>query len=361
MPTLQENEIRILNSVTKEIEYRFIEPGLARYSDKGTVLIRKEALDKFAQSLVGKPIFNEMHRETSDSDFKNGIADGVVTSVWFDSADGWYHCKGLIWDRDTLRNCSRGFACSCAYNVKDWSHKSGLHNNVPFDDEVLNGEYTHLAIVADPRYEGATKVSVLQNSKGGSMKLKFWEKDKKDTDAPSEIELANALVKVGEKEMPFEKVMELAQVELTRQADELANAKKILGDDQVVEIGGKKMTVRDAKALAEVGLKNASESEYKEAHKDGKHDEKDMENCPMCNTRKNEKEEADKKREDDKERKNRSDANLSFERLDALNNKRGEGKEKIKGEAGNVAYLDRPDAFAVGREKFGSKKPEGKN
>ena len=58
----------------------------------------------------------------------------------------------------------------------------------------------------------------------------------------------NAIVPLDGKDTPLEKVPELAAAEQKR--IELANAKKGLEDDEIVEVGGKKITFKQAKELA---------------------------------------------------------------------------------------------------------------
>lgn len=265
----------------RSFSMRFIEPGLVRYEEVGDVLIQKPALDAMAQSYVGCPIFDRIHKDTSDKDFSNGKADGIVTRVWLDSGDGWYWLEGLVWDADTVMHMTKeNYGLSCAYDVMKWTDESGTWHNIPYENEVSRGRYTHLAIVKNPRYE---QVRIIANQGGNNMKLMFWKKDQKPEEKPSEVELVNAIVPLNGQDTPFEKVMELAAAEMKRQ-DELANAKKVPSDDEIVEIGGKRITVKQAKELAEVAMKNSNENALSDEHKDGKHKEKAMDSCSMCNS-----------------------------------------------------------------------------
>ena len=133
-----------------------------------------------AQSLKNKPVINNDHRDVSPADFKNGKADGIVTSVSYNAESGWFEGEMSVWDPETKANIRNGFAVSCAYGVSDWGDP-GVHNNIPYEAEVMDGEYQHLAIVPNPRYEGAT--IQMNNSKGGStMKLNIWSWLKGDKD-----------------------------------------------------------------------------------------------------------------------------------------------------------------------------------
>lgn len=51
----------------------------------------------------------------------------------------------------------KGWSVSCSYDYTE-SAEGGTENNIPYDIEFLDGEFTHLAIVNDPRYERANIV-----------------------------------------------------------------------------------------------------------------------------------------------------------------------------------------------------------
>ncbi len=93
---------------------------------------------------------------------------GVVSNVLFDDKDGWYWCDGVIWD-ETAQNLitEKGWSVSCSYDVKLADDAGGTENNIPYDIEFLDGVFTHLAIVDNPRYERANIVfnskTVVQN------------------------------------------------------------------------------------------------------------------------------------------------------------------------------------------------------
>ena len=86
-----------------------------------------------------------------------------MSNVWFDEKDGWYWCDGVIWD-ETAQNLitEKGWSVSCSYDVKLADDAGGTENNIPYDIEFLDGVFTHLAIVDNPRYERA---NIVFNSK----------------------------------------------------------------------------------------------------------------------------------------------------------------------------------------------------
>ncbi len=165
-----------------------ISPGLVQYTDESTgqelvVLVKKETLDQMNHTFKGKPVFSKHKLITSEDAFnlKTGdsenLADGVVTSVGYDEFNGQYFADAIIWDEETQANIDKGYGVSNAYTV-DKIGVAGVHNNVPYDEEVLEGTYHHLAIVDSPRY---SDTQILQNSKkigGLTMKFKLGKKGK---------------------------------------------------------------------------------------------------------------------------------------------------------------------------------------
>ena len=137
-------------------------PGVAGYPGQfGNVLIKKESFDKFINTMIGVPVIIN-HKDITAKN-ANDERVGVVSNVWFDDKDGWYWCDGVIWD-ETAQNLitDKGWSVSCSYDVKLADDAGGTENNIPYDIEFLDGVFTHLAIVDNPRYERA---NIVFNSK----------------------------------------------------------------------------------------------------------------------------------------------------------------------------------------------------
>lgn len=135
---------------------RFIEPGLAHYKELGDIVITKETLDKFIQSMVGCPVIID-HEDVTDKNVDK-LRVGTISRVWFNEMDGWYYCEGILTDDeaiDLVKN--QGWNVSCSYSfVSDESQKT--YHGKPIDMVFTDGEFLHLAIVEDPKYEGANIV-----------------------------------------------------------------------------------------------------------------------------------------------------------------------------------------------------------
>ena len=150
---------------------RFIEPGLAHYKELGDIVITKETLDKFIMTMIGCPVIID-HKDVTDKNVDK-LRVGTIADVWFNEQDGWYYCSGILTDNeaiDLVKN--QGWNVSCSYSfVSDDTQKT--YHGKPIDMEFIDGEFLHLAIVEDPRYEGANIV----------VNKKDWDESKVKRDA----------------------------------------------------------------------------------------------------------------------------------------------------------------------------------
>ena len=139
---------------------RFIEPGVAHYEEFGDVLITKETLDRFINTMVGCPVIIQ-HKDIDDENVDKERV-GVISNVWFNEFDGWYYCDGIIWDKqaiDLIKN--QEWSVSCTYDF-DSDKLEKTHNGKKIDMEFTGGEFLHLALVPNPRYERA---NIVMNAK----------------------------------------------------------------------------------------------------------------------------------------------------------------------------------------------------
>lgn len=148
---------------------RFIEAGVAHYEQFGDVLITKETLDKFIHSMVGCPVIIK-HKDITDENVDKERV-GVVSKVWYSDIDGWYWCEGIIWDKqaiDLIKN--QGWSVSCTYDFES-DKQPKTHNGKKIDMEFTGGEFLHLALVDNPRYERA---NIVVNSNGDTVENDKW-------------------------------------------------------------------------------------------------------------------------------------------------------------------------------------------
>ena len=150
---------------------KFIEPGIIKYSDDQgkpyVALVKKEAIDRFINSIIGCPLIIKHHDVNKDT--VEDLRCGIISNVSYNSIDGWYYCEGIVWDEDAIKNIEeRGWSVSCTYVITD-EGEGGVYHDMKYDVEFMNGDFEHLALVENPRYEEAT---IVLNSKGESIRKK---------------------------------------------------------------------------------------------------------------------------------------------------------------------------------------------
>jgi Uncharacterized protein conserved in bacteria (DUF2213) len=149
------------------VDYKcsFLEAGVVNYSDcgAGVALLRKKTIDNAIKSIIGKPVIVD-HSDVDPSNFKNA-AVGYVTDAWFNDEDGWFWCRFILTDDKAKELVNKGFSVSCAFDCVD-TIPGGEYHAMKYDEELTNIGFTHLALVANPRYEDCR---IFVNSKGAKL------------------------------------------------------------------------------------------------------------------------------------------------------------------------------------------------
>lgn len=136
----------------KRFRCNFIEPGLVSYTDCGgdVELLRQETIEAALHTALGNPL-TIGHVRTNKLVTS---AHGRIENVGRDPATGWFFADGSIDSdqaREKIRNNSKP---SCGYRVTSFG-PGGVWHNMPYAREITGLEFHHLAIVDNPRYEGA--------------------------------------------------------------------------------------------------------------------------------------------------------------------------------------------------------------
>lgn len=149
----------------KSYSCNFLEAGAVSYEDvkQGVALLKKESMDTWIQSFVGKPVIID-HQDVDPSNFKNA-AVGYITRVWFEPADGWFWCEFIITDDEGHEAIKDGYSVSCSFDVVNTAGGGEWHA-IKYDEEIIQGAGLHLALVTTPRYEDCR---IMVNSKGKAM------------------------------------------------------------------------------------------------------------------------------------------------------------------------------------------------
>lgn len=319
----------------------FIEPGVVFYQDLGdageTILVQKPALDAMMKSFVGKPVINFVHKDVTPDTVAKGEADGIVSKVWFDEPSGWYMAEFLVWDELTQRNCESAlYSVSCAYEPTSVEDQGGTYHNLPYHEEVLNGEYTHLAVVANPRYEGAR---IFVNSKGGStMSWKFWAPKATRKNA-ADLDPMTCGVDVDGEKVTLQQLYDAVKPEKSQLE---------MSDDTVLEVEGKEHTLGSLKDAYRNKLKKNAEPKKDEPKKEEKANGESEAELRKGEAAKNDDlsaEEAAKKAEEEtklkeglaREQQNAADAEAKKKEEEKKNAEDAEAKKKEDEEKRNAA------------------------
>lgn len=254
-------------------------PGVARYPEKDNLMIfiNENTIRDMNPTFSAKPVFVE-HVDGVDDDLDEvrTEADGWVVESFYNEADGKTWAKFIIVSDRGIKAIARGYRLSNAYEVSK-KGASGVWNGVPYEEEVLAGEFEHLALVKNPRYEESVVLTPEQfkeyneeqkenlkrfaNSKGGKQMGFRLFKRQEDTAVDPDKTLVE-LEKSG-KVVPLAKVMNAYEkmLNLHGYADQEHMVK--LHDGSECSVGD--LLKKHKKALNDIeSLKKAHEDEGKE-------------------------------------------------------------------------------------------------
>lgn len=283
---------------------RHMQAGLCGYEDE-TILVDTDAVVKLGNTFKGKPVYIQ-HQDVKMETLKED-AVGYVQNT-FMGVDGWLWSEIMITDDEAHEVIAKGWAVSNAYIPTEWGSE-GSKNNLPYDREVLAGEFTHLALVPNPRYEGAKiytpeqyqarntqLVNSLANSKPTEEKkgilMKFFKTKREEVSNASEADSLEITNSKGESVVvSTEKFDEMVAV--------LENSQK---EERTVIVNGKKMTASQVLAAYEkLNAKKKNEADEKDEEKENEDekDEKENEDDAQPECRSNESDEEDMENEDD--------------------------------------------------------------
>lgn len=239
--------------------------GVAEYREKGVepyrVFINEATAKKMDRTFEGRPLV-VLHTEESLEEILPNImekADGFVIESFFNQADGKHWAKFLVITDEGHQAIAKGWALSNCYKIRK-PGRSGQWQGMDFQNEVLEGEYEHLAIVPNPRYESVimtpedfkayndSKKSELalrlanSNDKGDKMKISFFKKQKVEKlDNAADLESLSVI-------LPKSKA-EVTVAEAIADADTLRNMQGYASDDHMVKVNdSEEMSVKDLKS-----------------------------------------------------------------------------------------------------------------
>lgn len=232
-------------------------PGVAEYAEPGKepyrIYIGEEAIKNMGPTFQGRPVYVQ-HVNKVDLENIQQEADGYVMESFFNPSDGKHWAKFIVVSDRGHEAVRSGWKLSNAYVPKEMSG-GGLCNGVEYAKEVTRGEYEHLAIVPNPRYEESVilapdefkaynakkelELSKLANSidepKGDSSMLKIFKRTKVENSADFDSMMV---------ELPKSKA-EVTLAEAVTLADTLKNMHGYANGDHMVKVGEEEMSVNE--------------------------------------------------------------------------------------------------------------------
>lgn len=139
---------------SRNFDCKFIEPGFVSYRDVGghLELLRKETLDRCMASTVGNALIIG-HTNVSPEN-RADLEHGIIHEWYYNAEDGWYYVKGTAETESAVKRIKDGWKPSCGYKVRELG-EGGMDHGIRYDQEILDLEFNHLAIVERPRYAGS--------------------------------------------------------------------------------------------------------------------------------------------------------------------------------------------------------------
>lgn len=338
---------------------RHMQPGTALYEKEGIVLVDTDAMKNLIQSGAKRSIPVYLGHQPVELKNIKEEAVGYVSDSFYNEMDGWAWFKFIAVDDKAHDAIKRGWSVSNAYLPSEMG-KGGTKNNVPYKSEIMNGEFTHLAIVPDPRYEGACimtpdefknyqdqnrkKLSELQNSKQEKKPMFKMFKTKKEEVTGSEVDLETSIELTNGKSLTIREMVD-AYVE---------NSKSEKSEDQFVMVDGKKVSIAE--------LTNAWEKKNKKMKKNADEEEAEGEEDKKVKTEESGQDKGEKKNK--KMKKNADDMTEEDDCMDNSEDDEDEAEEAEKKEAKkpsekkNSITVEKSDAFFKEMQNAHNKRAE---
>lgn len=224
----------------------FIEKGVCTYNEE-TVYISQETLNRCIHTIKCKPNVIKHQKVTEDN--VEELAVGSTTDIGiFNAETASFDVPFIIYKEEGKQKIADGWSVSCAYIPKAFG-KGGTWHNTPYDREVTELKFTHLALVPDPRYEDA----------------KIYENSKDDITTDNTTKENYNMEKIEVEQGFLASLIELAQKPFMNSKkedkEEDKDIKDVKVDDDEMEYEGKKYSKKE---LVNAFLKGEAKPEVKE-------------------------------------------------------------------------------------------------
>lgn len=123
--------------------------GIATYKDEA-VFLSQDTLRRDMETLKGRPVVIKHQNVTPENMEEKAV--GYVTETFYNNEAGTFGCKFVVFDDEAKELIKNGYGLSTCYKPTSFG-AGGTEINTPYDREVTGLNFTHLALVPDPRYE----------------------------------------------------------------------------------------------------------------------------------------------------------------------------------------------------------------
>jgi hypothetical protein len=310
-----------------------------------------------SHTFIGKPVIINHQNATPENYTK--LAVGYVTAVRFCPEDAWFYADFIVTD-EKAKKCieEEGYSVSCAYNVLDVK-EGGLWHDIKFDGEIVEGSFTHLALVENPRYEESkiTKQlpAMLVNGKSAHYVEQKEENEMfkifKKKEAEKQEDFTSLHVAINGKEIP---VTDLIKSYVENKKNEKKEI-RMAADEDIVDIDGNAVSIADLKA--DYAMKKQNEKKEEEVKKDEekkaneKEKELEKEEKKEIEEGMNEKEEEKKEEKKEEKENSKKEGNKYFAQLENAGKTFVEENENVA----NLLPLTRSERAARWKEKSNKK------
>lgn len=151
--------MKLENEKPKRFFAKHMVQGVAGYQDFN-LYASNEAISKMETSFEGKPLLVD-HQNVDHENLKNQM-DGVVVKSFYNKWDGWHWCE-IVAITDEAVNAieNKNWKVSNCY-TPSIIDTTGTYLNIGYDQVLDGGEYDHLALVENPRYEDSVVLTPSQ-------------------------------------------------------------------------------------------------------------------------------------------------------------------------------------------------------
>lgn len=359
--------------------------GVAQYQEAGKdpyrIFIGEEVLKNMDSTFEGRPVYVRHVDEVNLDDIQNE-ADGFVNKSFYNPVDGKHWVEFIVVsDKGHEAILQKKWKLSNAYFPKAYKGGGEWHG-VDYVKEVARGEYEHLAIVPNPRYEESViftpeEFKQYNNEKENELKRLANEKEKgessmlnlfKKTKVDNAKELEETIVT-----LPKSKI-DMSVIDVVNELDAIKNMHGYANEEHMVKVGEEEMSV---KQLTKKHAAMCQELEEMKKPKDGEEKENDDGDDLDEDLKKKKKEDSSKKNSkasdsedesDDESEEDSKDESEEDEMAEKLANAKKKADKAEKAERfKNLknAHLDAPkgddekyefagDQVARGKTRYGS-------